>query len=350
MSDQTRDGLWEKLGEVARTLREGQKQDPVTVRTLLGWHGAQRRGYWVVQDLKKALDAAGLATTPNFEYAYIDGPVEFVLLPRNSVSKPEELSDRSGETDVSSSSLSDPTTRIGTLASANTPPLAVPPTAPLEDAITLMMEREFSQLPVMTSERSIQGVISWESIGKRFALGKTPTLAQHCMEREVIVNFDTSLFEAIGVIVTNGYVLIRDQQNKISGIVTTSDLSLQFRQLAEPFMLVGEIENYIRRLVSGKFTTEELAAAKNPADTTRTIEDVSDLTLGEYIRLIEQGQNWERLGLRLGRKLFIERLESMRTIRNDVMHFDPDGIEPDDLEKLKVFARLLQELATVGAL
>jgi len=42
--------------------------------------------------------------------------------------------------------------------------------------------------------------------------------------------------------VTHEYVLIRAADRRICGIVTTSDLGLQFLQLGEPFLLLGEIE------------------------------------------------------------------------------------------------------------
>ena len=49
----------------------------------------------------------------------------------------------------------------------------------------------------------------------------------------------------------------------------------------------------------------------------------ADLTLGGYIRLLEDRANWERLGFDHHRKTFIRCcLESVRRIRNEVMHFD----------------------------
>jgi hypothetical protein len=38
----------------------------------------------------------------------------------------------------------------------------------------------------------------------------------------------------------------------------------------------------------------------------------------------------------------------VRIIRNDVMHFDTDGIPLEDLEKLREFARFLRLLQRVG--
>ena len=37
------------------------------------------------------------------------------------------------------------------------------------------------------------------------------------------------------------------------------------------------------------------------------------------------------------------------SIRNDVMHFDPDGLEANDLHVLREFAQFLKRLRDVGA-
>ncbi|MGH2507815.1 MAG: hypothetical protein ACRDHZ_10510 [Ktedonobacteraceae bacterium] len=37
-------------------------------------------------------------------------------------------------------------------------------------------------------------------------------------------------------------------------------------------------------------------------------------------------------------------LEEVRTIRNDMMHFDPDPMTPDELGTLKRAVRLMQEV------
>lgn len=119
---------------------------------------------------------------------------------------------------------------------------------------------------------------------------------------------------------------------------------MQFRQLAEPFLLLGEIEQHIRSLIEGKFTQPELSASKDAADTDRTIERVADLTIGECRRLIENPGNWERLKLKVDRVSFINDLERVREIRNDVMHFDPDPFPEADLATLRRFVRFLQRL------
>ena len=117
--------------------------------------------------------------------------------------------------------------------------------------------------------------------------------------------------------------------------MTTADISDQFRVMSEPFLLLGEIENHIRRIVANKYPIEVLQGARDPADQSRPINAVSDLTFGEYIRLLENPDNWTLLAIPLDRGRFVEQLARVREIRNDVMHFDPDAEVEDDLKLLR---------------
>lgn len=347
--------LDEKLQEIANQVLQGTAPSE-TVRTILSWcYGAERRGRWIVSEIRGALNRHNLDTVPNFEFAYIDGPVTFVA----KVDKaPEEssTSEEMAESDLASQPgaatavstatqvFGDPTYRIGKLASANRPPLSVPPDASVSEAITSMLKYDFSQLPVMTSERDVKGLISWKSIGSRFALGRQGQFVREFMDHHNEMSADASLFSAINLIAQEECVLVRDSSNKISGIVTASDLTLQFGQLGEPFLVLGEIENHIRGIIDGKFTTEELEALRDPGDSTREIHDVSDLTFGEYLRLLEDPRRWDKLNIRIDRRAFTKDLDEIRRIRNDVMHFDPDGIGEDDIATLRRFVKFLQRL------
>jgi len=154
------------------------------------------------------------------------------------------------------------------------------------------------------------------------------------------------LFQAASRIVQHQYVLIRGNNNRITGIVTATDLSSQFQQLAEPFLLLREIENHVRSLIGDNFPPEELRSIARHSN--RAINDVSDLTFGDYVRLLEKDRRWKKVNLAVDRKEFCTRLDKVRGIRNDVMHFDPDSIPPKDLEHLRYFANFLQQLRTIG--
>src|SRR5262245_17329689 len=129
--------------------------------------------------------------------------------------------------------FADPTFRISKLAAANRKPTSINPNEPVKQAITIMLASDFSQLPVMTSARDVKRIISWASIGSRLAVGKKGRYVYQLMDRHHEIRSDMSLFQANPRIVQYQYVLIRGSDKRITGIVTATDLSLRFQQLAE---------------------------------------------------------------------------------------------------------------------
>lgn len=356
-----------RLREAAEKIKAGETI-ALTVREFLSWFGFQRRSYLNVDAVRDALAETGLITIPNFEFVWLDSPIHLATPPPpepEHVATAESNLDSSSEGDAASlveesaveaASLatsifqdSDPTYRVGRLQSANRPPLYVSPDAPLAEIVTNMLMYDYSQLPVMTSSREVKGMVSWKAIGMQLSLGKSVATARDCMEPAHEIRYDEPLFTAVDIIIAYEYVLIRNDNKQISGIVTTTDVSLTFDQLGEQFLLLGEIENHIRALIDAKYTVEQLREAADSADTGRAIDDVSDLTFGEYIRLLENQERWLALGLHIDRSLFVKELDRVREIRNDVMHFDPDGIEPSEIDTLRRFLRFLQQLMEVNS-
>jgi CBS domain-containing protein len=329
----------EKLSEISAQLKKGVAPSRETVRTFLLWFGAERRGYNVIRRVRNALKRHGLTTTPDFEYIWLDGTIGFIATP--AVNTPTAA--------PSGAALPDPIFRIGRLDAANKAPVSVKPDSTLAQAVTVMLTNDFSQLPVMTGPRDLKGIISWKTIGSRLALKRPCMKVRDAMEPAQVVSIDESLFDAIAKIASHDYVLVQATDKSFTGIVTASDFNFQFQALAEPFLLVGEIENGLRGILHQKFSLKELEEAKAPGDDGRTIESPSDLTLGEYMRLIEPERRWKKLRIEIDRVEFLARLNRVREVRNDVMHFDPDGLDPADLVFLREFAQFLKRLRDVGA-
>ena len=168
------------------------------------------------------------------------------------------------------------------------------------------------------------------------------------MEPAKEIPASTPLFNAIGDIAKHEYVLVRGEDKVITGIVTSGDISNQFMQLAGPFLLIGEIEGHLRRLAHRKFRIEELQ--ETSMESQRNIEGLADLTLGGYHQLLGKEERWEQLNLNIDRKEFINRLDSVRNIRNDVMHFAPDGLRDEDINTLMDFSKFLANLVSIGAM
>ena len=96
--------------------------------------------------------------------------------------------------------------------------------------------------------------------------------------------------------------------------------------------------------MNGKFTLEMLQEAKDPSDVERRIEGLTDMTFGEYVRLLDHDDRWAKLGLRVDRKTVMERLKRVNAIRNDVMHFNPDGPDEEEMEVLRSMEHFLSRI------
>ncbi len=367
-----------KLQALANDLADGTPRSE-SVRTLLSWFRAERRGRLVVHEIQATLRRLKIATDPDFRFAYIDETITFqpigstsptagpgnedrhdaVVVPYTEASdaqQPVVQGDEHGGIPIEdapyvTSVVADPTFRIGRLPSANRVPLSVTSDDSVSCAITHMLANQYSQLPVLEGERTVKGKISWRTIGSRLATGGCASVVRECVEPCESISADASLFSAIDVILNDDCVLVRDRNNKVVGMVTPYDLSVQFNQLGEPFLLIGEIENHIRRLLANKFTAAELrSAGAPPGAAERDIADISDLTFGECIRLIEDPQSWDRLGVRVDRTVFTKYLNDVRVIRNNVMHFDPEATDIDELQRLRLTVRFFQSLISIRVL
>ena len=343
-----------QLRRVAESLNSGDSSPTVTVRHLLGWFGQQRRGWRVIATVKGALRRTGLATEPDFATAYIDGHLTFSLSGgKEAVPQPDSDDDRRGsremdgntaDSQTSEALIEDPVLRVRMLPAANREPVTVNRDDPVEKALSLMAMHDYSQLPVTQDMRSVDGMISWRSVLLARTKGVEPTRVGECMERHEEVRAEDSLLTAFQKIVDHEAVLVRGDDQSTTGIVTATDLSIMFREQTEPFLLLSEIENQLRRLINGHFSPEELQKAKDSVDEEREVYSVADLTFGECTRLLEKEEHWQRLGVRLDRKTFVKQLIEVRDIRNDVMHFDPDGLSANELQRLKDVRRLLQRV------
>ena len=300
----------------------------LSIRELVRNFGYMRRTRHIVGEIRKALQDNKLNITPDsFDIAYVDGEVKITL---------EELdSESTGERSEQ------PTVRIGSLEAAHKDIVSVKPNCPLHKATMIMQFWNYSQLPVMINHHEVKGVISWRSIGEAHAHMRNPNMAKDCMEKAHIVEETMTLSDAASEIHKHDYVLVRGgRENKITGIVTATDIALEFKQHTHPFLLVGEIEAHLRNMIHGKFTTEYL---NEIAKSEKEIFGPDDLTFGDYVELLSRQENWDILGLYFDKKEFIMRLDEIRTIRNNVVHFSVDAPGEKDIEQLEGMVSLLRK-------
>jgi hypothetical protein len=327
-----------ELLEEARGRAEGDPMS-ISIRQLLGHWGAKRRGYWVVLRIERDLSEYGLTTTPPFTDGWIDNEVELVPAP--------ETEQRDEDLDDNGSPASELTTRamlrVGDLASAHREVTSVDLSGDLQLAQSLMLRYDYSQIAVMSGERSLRGALTWESIAVAHLRDHDASVRDAMVHAEPVAQ-DRDLLDLIPFVVQEGFVFVEAPNNSLSGIITMADLSLEFSNLATPYFLLGEIERRLRRILDEKMPLTVLEGAVAPGDLGRTVESAQDLTFGGYVRVLENPVNWDLLGWAVDRKTFIEALSEVKDHRNDVMHFSPDPFGEDELEVLRNFIKWLRIL------
>jgi len=316
--------------------------DPVrlSIRSLLRYWDAKRRGYLITEEIRHDLDAAGLATDPPFTEGWIDS---FVTLVPAASAAPEDDGLRASPLGTAAASSVQVSLRVNSLASANTHVEYVNLDDSLERAQALMMGKDYSQLAVQSGPRHLRGAISWESIAQAKIRNPDAGLRDAMFTPEVVGLYD-DLLDRIPRIVDSGFAFVLSPDGQTCGIVTTSDLSEEFATLAKPFFLLAEIERRLRRIIDTHFTKEEIAEIVDPADARRSATSASDLTIGEFVRLLEEPSRWGRLKWSLDRKVFISELSEIRCIRNEIMHFSPDPLDDKQIRKVELFLRMLRRL------
>jgi CBS domain-containing protein len=297
-----------------------------------------------------------LSTDPEFSTVGIDAFVSFSLAPVKASDRQDGSTTAAGDTSegtgATGSPATDPALYVGMLRAATREVVTVTRDSTVSEAVTKMMFHNYSQLPVTQDLRDIDGMISWRSIG--VARTKEPDAdfkyVRDCLDKDFsTVELNTPLLDAVAKIARDEVVLVLGRDRRITGIVTTSDLSLKYHELAAPFLLLQEIEYRLRLLIDDACSKEEIAAAGDPRDGQRKIEEAADLTFGEYIRLLEAPKHWSRLTLPLDRRVFVKLLRGVKDVRNEIMHFSPDDLSSENLDKIGKMRKLLEQLASTSS-
>jgi CBS domain-containing protein len=312
----------------------------VPIRALLWGVGAERRGARVLRVIQDELDGHRLVSEPSFASGWVDSDVRLVLAMESPPSSGPEDNALGGD---GTAAFDEVSLTVRSLESATQGVTGVERTSDLLRARALMLRYDFSQLAVMSGARQLMGAVSWESM----ALAAIREPAFDLRDATVparTVDLDDDLIGLIPTIAEKGFLFVAKSDRTLAGIVTTADLSLQFATLAGPFLLIGEIERRLRQVLAARFPASELAGLGDPADSDRTIESASDLTLGETLRFVENPEHWDRLGWPVQRSEFISGLNEVKDIRNEVMHFSPDPLSKEQEDALSNFVRWLRAM------
>lgn len=316
--------------KIAAIQADNMHKESVTARELINHFGYQRRSWGNCAHIVRYLAAKEIELSGDPYQEWIDAPMAMRHKAVATTKVPE-----------------DAIKRVLSMAAANNKPIFVSRDDTLEHAVTLMQRYDFSQLPVISGgERNVIGYISWKTIGLAMWKGQKGTSVGDFMSKDItIIERLEPLLNAIHILSQRDFVVVVAEDRTMGGIITTADIAEEFFSItqAEAFLLLEQIELQIRNIIGkGNILVEELQKECNTEE--RHIESIDDLTFGEYIRIIENPKYWKKLGLKTERTELVKYLHQVREVRNDVMHFEPDGICEEKMRLLREIARYLSEL------
>ena len=343
---------------LVKQIRETTNPAMITPRQLMSAFGYYRRSRYCVETINNYLVENGLETNPNYQDTWADAQIELRLTPEIE----HEVKNY-----ARCNSKEDPVKRLIVLEEAHRVPLCVNLSDTLVKAETMMRLHNYSQLPVLDENGYLKSCITWESICYARSKGKQSNIVQdYTTDKFQKARVEMALLEAYELVYKHEYIIVVDDSgNSPIGIVTIADLSSKFIAWTGPYLLTSEVEQLIRQLCDDKYPLSEVQdRCKNYSlkdilkilhwkhddpehveqiekivkilkGSQKEIRSLDDMTFGQYKQLLDNDDNWKTLNLpNVDRKIFIEQLDEIRKIRNDVMHFNL--VEEDSSDKMAV--------------
>ena len=216
--------------------------------------------------------------------------------------------------------------------------LTVPPDCPVRDAVALMREHRYSQVPVVDNGE-VLGVFSFRSFAQGAADATLDEWTkQKCAPGDLRVDEFLEQFEFARVTEEMSHVFdAMDRDNgiligtpeRLVGVLTAMDFLRYLYHVASPFVLVSEIELALRALIRIALTTEQIAeASRRSLGSAYGGEDkvptsLEEMTFDNYQSLVAHGETWKDLEPVFGgtRIRASAKLKEVGAIRNDIFHF-----------------------------
>ncbi|WP_329167866.1 CBS domain-containing protein [Streptomyces sp. NBC_01685] len=321
----------------ARVRADGGKPLSLSVRKLLSWWGSTGRGT-VRDQIEADLANHGLTTSPNFEQVTLDVTIELRRVPAESDTA------ASSEAEQPEAGRREPGPTVGTIDSAMGGVCSIKKEDGLDKAVTLMMLNDYSQMPVMSGSRQVVGVVTWQSLAQAWHIDRSCTLAQALVEPQM-VRYDHDLVDVLRMLIDCDFVLVRGPKKDIVGIVTLSDLAYDYGEITKPFLLVGELDRRLRSVITDRFDLDDVIPVCDRSGE-RRLTSLNSLTFGDYVSILRSKECWAKLGWPLDRAEFTRRLDTIRKIRNDLMHFNPDPLPSNAEQQIRSAIRLVRTYAS----
>lgn len=306
----------------------------LTVRELIKRWGSTTRSATVDSIIEDDLANYGLTTIPSFRKVGLETPVMIQLVARTDQTHdlPPSDGDEEGGTDRGLT--------LGNLSSALGGVVSISPQSTYDEAITKLLLDDYSQLAVLAGPHNLRGAITWRSIARARHDDPDATISDAIVQTDAVL-YDKELVDVLRRLYEEDFIFVRGPDNRISGIITTADVALAYGELSMPFLLVGQIDMLLRRLITRHLVLEDLISICDP-ESLRQLHDFDELTFGDYQRALESPPVWEQLNWRIDRPTFGHRLDEIRRLRNDITHFNPDPLPADAMNTLRSFMLFLK--------
>jgi hypothetical protein len=202
----------------------------------------------------------------------------------------------------------------------------------VREAMELMMENNFSQLPIINAGGKLIGIISEQSINQTCLhlgqkVGVFDLTVSHCCETVPTLNPDADLIQALDLIQNSAAIIVVEEDKPVATL-TRYDLIQFFRDNSEGMIIIEDIEVTLRQLIDSNLPTQKdrSTAIENAFGYRqrkgRPLPEYLRLSFGEYVDLISDSKNWKRFSERFqSKEAFRLYMEQVRDIRNQMAHF-----------------------------
>jgi CBS domain-containing protein len=202
----------------------------------------------------------------------------------------------------------------------------------VREALAIMRNHDYSQLPIVDEQGYLKGLISEQSIVNTYfdmngSMNLLDLKVDHCQQEALTISLNKDLFDAIKLLESTFAIVVEDN-NKPVGIVTNFDTAYYFRDLSEDLIVVEKIESELREYIRYAFPENAVdnalhnAFKNNPRFQDSLGKSVDDLTLFEYMQVILADENWSKFeGVFEPKNMFRSYMENVRKIRNQLAHF-----------------------------
>ncbi|MEP6389007.1 MAG: CBS domain-containing protein [Halioglobus sp.] len=213
----------------------------------------------------------------------------------------------------------------------------------VQDALDIMFENNFSQLPVLEGDQ-VLGVFSHRSFLKDFGnKGKNPASlpVEEFLEDLKFAHAKDVLPDLLDEFELKGSVLVGSEDNLV-GVVTTTDALRFFYEIASPYVVLRAIELSIRELMRASVSESTLRECierclaqhyrKNDRKLPTAIEELS---FSDYVMILRYKGTWVHFQDQFGgnAELTYTKLKDLPDLRNDVFHFKRE-IQVDEYHDL----------------